>query len=296
MHFSRISRQLSLTANPRASDSLLPDDMPQAFMGGRAIKNLEVFGASLLSNSEFPFLPERWSSLETICLPCAYLSGAWWYYICKEARLKLKRVELSIASRYDGGDDDGKGGDADKPSYYNETFLLCADTLEHLRIGSPGLVSSLPYLTSITRLRYLEASVTYIFPTPDAMRAAADICDHLPFSLKSTHLVDDLCDELDGVRDGIISRPGLCTFDPRTLSGKPFDCNGVASTFSKIATEVAHASYTGPKGPNGEFRWYGFSKDVSLHANGTTGPAIVVCPEASTNRSCSPPAFHMSDL
>ncbi|KAK0622323.1 Tannase/feruloyl esterase [Immersiella caudata] len=104
------------------------------------------------------------------------------------------------------------------------------------------------------------------------------------------------CDELDGVRDGIISHPGICTFDPRTMAGNPFDCNGVPSTFSKIATEVAHAAYTGPRGPNGEFRWYGFSKDVPLHANGT-GPAAVVCPEASTNRSsCSPPAFHMSDL
>jgi hypothetical protein len=178
---------LSLTADPRASDSLLPDDMPQAFMGGRAIKHLEVFGASLLGNPEFPFLPERWSSLETICLPCAYLSGAWWYRMCKEARPKLKRVELFLAPRYDG-----EGGDANEPSYYNEAFLLCADTLEHLRIGSPGLVSGLPCLTSMNRLRYLEASVTYIFPTPDAMRAAADICDHLPSSLQSIYLADDL--------------------------------------------------------------------------------------------------------
>ena len=50
-------------------------------MGRRIIKNLQVFGASLLVNTaeevaadEIPFLPERWSSsLETICLASAYL-------------------------------------------------------------------------------------------------------------------------------------------------------------------------------------------------------------------------------
>ena len=184
---------LSLTADPRADDSILTDDMPQALMGGRAIKHLEVFGASLVGSppdllEEYAFLPERWSSLESICLLGAYLSGTWWYLMCKEAGPPLQRVELSLAPRYDGGGNGG--GDADEPSY-NEAFLLCADRLEHLRIGSPGLVSGLPCLVSLTRLRYLEASVTYIFSTPDAMRAA-DICDHLPSSLESLHLVDDL--------------------------------------------------------------------------------------------------------
>jgi len=102
------------------------------------------------------------------------------------------------------------------------------------------------------------------------------------------------CDELDGVKDGIISRPGLCNFDPRTLAGTAFDCNGVKSTFSNISTQVAHAAYTGPRGPNGEFRWYGFSKDVSLHANGT-GPAALECPTTGGG-SCSAATFHMSDL
>ena len=104
----------------------------------------------------------------------------------------------------------------------------------------------------------------------------------------------EACDELDGVKDGIISRPGLCTFDPRTLAGSAFDCNGVPATFSSISTEVAYAAYTGPRGPNGEFRWYGFSKDVSLHANGT-GPARLECP-AIGGGNCSALSFHMSDL
>ncbi|KAF2005689.1 tannase and feruloyl esterase [Amniculicola lignicola CBS 123094] len=101
------------------------------------------------------------------------------------------------------------------------------------------------------------------------------------------------CDELDGVKDGIISRPSLCTFDPRPLAGRAFDCNGVPSTFSNISTQVAHAVYTGPTSPSGEFRWYGFNKDVPLHAEGT-GPAALICPE--TGGTCSAASFHMSDL
>jgi len=61
-------------------------------------------------------------------------------------------------------------------------------------------------------------------------------------------------DELDGVKDGIISHPGLCAFDPRILTGKAFNCNGVPSTFSNISTKVAYTTYTGPTSPNGEFR------------------------------------------
>lgn len=101
------------------------------------------------------------------------------------------------------------------------------------------------------------------------------------------------CDELDGVKDGIISRPSLCNFDPRTLTGKAFDCNSTSSRFSNISTQVAHAAYTGPRSPTGVFRWYGFNKDVSLHAEGT-GPAALECP--STGGKCSAASFHMSDL
>jgi hypothetical protein len=101
------------------------------------------------------------------------------------------------------------------------------------------------------------------------------------------------CDEIDGVKDGIISRPGLCKFDPRTLTGKVFDCNGSPLEFSNISTQVAHATYTGPRSPSGEFRWYGFSKDVSLHAEGT-GPAALECPISASK--CSAATFHMSDL
>ncbi|KAK5660622.1 hypothetical protein OQA88_13186 [Cercophora sp. LCS_1] len=182
---------LSLTASPHAADPLLSEEMPQCLMGSGAIKHLEVFGACLVINQDAPvgceFLPARWSSLETIRLLGAYMTGEWWYRLCKDARPRLRSVEISLSPRYDEGE-----GDVDKPGY-NEAFLSCADSLQHLRIG-PGLVTTgLPCLTSMARLTYLEASVTAIFPSPAAMRTA-DICDHLPPSLQSVTLVDNLVD------------------------------------------------------------------------------------------------------
>ncbi|KAK0627428.1 Tannase/feruloyl esterase [Immersiella caudata] len=103
------------------------------------------------------------------------------------------------------------------------------------------------------------------------------------------------CDELDGLRDGVVSRADLCAFDPRTLAGETFDCAGAPATFSNISVQVAHATYEGPRGPAGEFRWYGFGKDVGLDANGT-GPAALTCPEDGAGGPCSAAAFHMSDL
>lgn len=105
----------------------------------------------------------------------------------------------------------------------------------------------------------------------------------------------EVCDELDGVRDGIISRPGLCDFDPRPLAGTSFDCGGKSATFSNISVQVARAVHEGPRSPDGKFRWFGFGKDVGLDASGT-GPAALVCPESPATGPCSAPAFHMSDL
>lgn len=148
-----------------------------------------------------------------------------------------------------------------------------------------GIVASKP---AINWAQFFFSNV-YAKLTMDVARAYPSPCELDALSAAAVAA----CDELDGVRDGIISRPALCAFDPRTLAGEAFDCDGAPSAFSTIATQVAHAAYTGPRGPNGEFRWYGFGKDVSLHAKGT-GPAALACPEAGGE--CSAPAFHMSDL
>ncbi|KAK0640723.1 hypothetical protein B0T16DRAFT_448372 [Cercophora newfieldiana] len=178
---------LSLTADPRASDPRLDSDVPQCLMGNQGIKNLEIFGATLLHDKAGNFgdlLPARWSSLETIRLPYVCTRGIWLHHMCEVARPRLKRIEIWLSPRLD------QRAESDTGPGYDQAFLLCADSLEHLKLGS-RLVNSLPCLPSLLRLRSLELSVTDIFPTADAMRGA-DICDHFPPSLRSLFLVDDL--------------------------------------------------------------------------------------------------------
>lgn len=54
------------------------------------------------------------------------------------------------------------------------------------------------------------------------------------------------CDALDGLEDGIIARDDLCKFEPESVIGKEFDCNGSPYAISKEAVDVARAMLQGP--------------------------------------------------
>lgn len=84
------------------------------------------------------------------------------------------------------------------------------------------------------------------------------------------------CDGLDGLEDGIVSRPGLCHFDPHTLVGESFDCNGVKATVSSGAATVAAAAWNGPRSSTGEFQWYGFGIDANISQVGI-GATVTEC-------------------
>ena len=91
------------------------------------------------------------------------------------------------------------------------------------------------------------------------------------------------CDGLDGVVDGIISRPYLCNLDARNLTGQAYNCQGVSYTFSSAATTLAQAVWTGARSANDSFLWYGLSYDAPL----TTGLAVTTC----TNGTCTGTPF-----
>ncbi|SPO01598.1 related to tannase precursor [Cephalotrichum gorgonifer] len=95
------------------------------------------------------------------------------------------------------------------------------------------------------------------------------------------------CDVLDGVEDGIISRPDLCSFDPHDVVGNEFDCNGTTSTFTSGAATIAKAAWDGPRSSSGEFQWYGFSHDANISQAGI-GAAATVCDEDGENCDALP--------
>ncbi|KFZ12986.1 hypothetical protein V501_03940 [Pseudogymnoascus sp. VKM F-4519 (FW-2642)] len=84
------------------------------------------------------------------------------------------------------------------------------------------------------------------------------------------------CDSLDGLEDGIISRPGLCQFDPHALVGHTFDCDGANAVFSSGAATIALATWNGPRSATGDFQWYGFGLDANI-SDALAGAAATKC-------------------
>jgi hypothetical protein len=96
------------------------------------------------------------------------------------------------------------------------------------------------------------------------------------------------CDELDGVKDGIISFPELCTFDARTVIGSSFDCNGTTLQFTSTGASIANAAWTGPRSDRGgeTIGWFGYSKDADLSTIVCT--SVATCSESFTTSLAVP--------
>lgn len=68
----------------------------------------------------------------------------------------------------------------------------------------------------------------------------------------------EACDELDGVKDGIVAAHGQCKFDPLSVVGQKYDCEGDSRKITKEAAQIAAATWTGPI-KDGKPVWYGKS-------------------------------------
>ncbi|PVH69649.1 feruloyl esteras-like protein B precursor [Cadophora sp. DSE1049] len=95
----------------------------------------------------------------------------------------------------------------------------------------------------------------------------------------------EACDKLDGVADGVISLPQLCHFDPKTLVGKTFSCNGISSKFTQAGATVADAVWSGARSARGSFEWFGSNYDAPMGALAGT---------RCTGRTCTGTPFSTS--
>jgi hypothetical protein len=93
------------------------------------------------------------------------------------------------------------------------------------------------------------------------------------------------CDGLDGVLDGIISRPDLCLFNASSVVGQEVTCpNNSTLNITANGAKVAEAMWTGPFSSSGKRLWYGYIPGSSFQ-----GVAVTVCPEGgNTNCTASP--------
>jgi len=101
------------------------------------------------------------------------------------------------------------------------------------------------------------------------------------------------CDPLDGVTDGIVSDTEKCSFDPFTMIGSVRNCTstGKAVTISEGAALIANATWEGPRGPDGEFIWYGVDLASDLSGNdgrdGAPFRAGLAATECNANGTCT---------
>ncbi|KAF1845161.1 tannase and feruloyl esterase [Cucurbitaria berberidis CBS 394.84] len=94
------------------------------------------------------------------------------------------------------------------------------------------------------------------------------------------------CDTLDGVEDGMISRPDLCTFDAHSVVGQAIDCEGVPSTISKGAAVITQASWDGPRSSTGEFLWYGYQRGSNISVLGAPAGTICTADNSTGTNTC----------
>lgn len=71
-----------------------------------------------------------------------------------------------------------------------------------------------------------------------------------------------VCDEMDGVKDGVIDDPLTCGFDPKTLVGTKVG----DEPFTESDAEVVRKIWDGPRAPDGRFLWYGLERGADLSA------------------------------
>lgn len=110
-----------------------------------------------------------------------------------------------------------------------------------------------------------------------------NLAKEYPHSCELDHLTSltiAACDGLDGVVDGLVTELESCKFDPFTAVGTKFFCAATNKTMkvSRIAAEVADATWKGPKTIDGKALWYGPGRGADLGGGITTeGIAETIC-------------------
>ncbi|RAO65444.1 uncharacterized protein BHQ10_001456 [Talaromyces amestolkiae] len=72
------------------------------------------------------------------------------------------------------------------------------------------------------------------------------------------------CDEMDGVKDGIITDPENCLYDPLESVGQVIECEGQKITITNSTATIVKKTLQGPLDPYGRPLWYGLNAGAPL--------------------------------
>ena len=112
----------------------------------------------------------------------------------------------------------------------------------------------------------------------------------------------EACDELDGIKDGVVSAHGQCAFDASTVVGRKITCNGSSKDhkISREAAQVAQETWQGPTDAAGASLWPGLPRGTSFYIAelGPFGGLVQTeCPASSPTdgKKCSGRPFLMAE-
>jgi hypothetical protein len=115
----------------------------------------------------------------------------------------------------------------------------------------------------------------------------------------------DKCDLLDGVSDGVITDPEVCDFDPNTLIGEKFECDGNEVVVTQTMADIVRKIQEGPKTPYGASLWpglpYGTTANVlaniKISSEGVRSPnPFGIASSPIQNLLLKDPGFNFSTL
>ncbi|KAF9873884.1 tannase and feruloyl esterase [Colletotrichum karsti] len=106
-----------------------------------------------------------------------------------------------------------------------------------------------------------------------------------------TRLAVEACDEMDGVRDGVIADPDACDFDPESVVGRELDCGDKRMNMSAATARIAREIWRGPHDAEGRPLWLkGYP--IGAPFTGRFGLGNVNC--SVPDRPCTGHPFRMS--
>ncbi|KAL1581788.1 hypothetical protein WHR41_09534 [Cladosporium halotolerans] len=109
-------------------------------------------------------------------------------------------------------------------------------------------------------------------------------CEVLAWTAAAT----EACDKLDGLVDGVVSRPESCSFDPFSLIGTGYKCDATSMTFTTKGASLVNAIWTGPRDEEGAFEWYGYPVDTNI-------TSVVASTTCDTTGHCEIRPWHLPE-
>ncbi|KAI1159717.1 Tannase/feruloyl esterase [Nemania serpens] len=134
---------------------------------------------------------------------------------------------------------------------------------------------------------------TEIVPSTTWPQQVLSMLGHYPYNCETDALTAaaiTVCDELDGVKDGIISQPGECLtrFDPFRLVGTPINCAQTNGTIriTNAAAVLVNETWHGPRAVDGTKLWHGLNPGADITGDAPTSYQPGVAATNCTGTTC----------